>query len=455
MRTVWTLTALAALLVIATSVSAQSNQFLSLQGYPQHGYIEIPADTVLDAPQMTVEAWVSVHDAFGGSNCSSIAGNGYTNGWWLGVCGTTMRSYFNGSASQKSGGTIPANTWVHIAAVTDGTTRKHYINGELVFSSAETAPRSTSTRPVRIGSDPDWDYMTAGGIDDLRIWSVARTQDQIRQTMFARYTPSLNPALFPSLEAWYTFEGDARDSWHSHHGTPVGNGYGVAQGTVFPNQSLTLQGFPQHGYISIPADTVLDTPQMTVEAWVSVRDAHNTSGCSSIAGNGYTTGWWLGICGTTMRSYFNGTQSLRDGGTIPATPNTWVHIAAVTDGTTRRHYINGVLVSQGAETAPRSTSTREVRIGSDPDYGFTPAGAIDDLRIWSVARTQQQIRDTMFVRFNPNVPTTWFPSLEAWYAFEGDATDSWHSHHGTINGVGLGFAQGTVFTVPRHRGVGH
>jgi hypothetical protein len=233
MRIVRTLAALTALLAIAAVASAQSNHFLNLQGYPQHGYIEVPADTVLDAPQMTVEAWVSVHDAHGVNGCSSIAGDGYTTGWWLGLCGTTMRSYFNGTASQKSGGTIPADTWVHIAAVTDGTTRKHYINGELVLSTADATPRSASARPVRIASDPDWDYTPAGGIDDLRIWSVARTQDQIRQTMFVHYSPSLNPALFPSLEAWYSFEGDATDSWHTHHGTLTGVGLGFAQGTVF------------------------------------------------------------------------------------------------------------------------------------------------------------------------------------------------------------------------------
>ncbi|HEY2323271.1 MAG TPA: hypothetical protein VGJ82_10470, partial [Thermoanaerobaculia bacterium] len=74
-----------AVLVFSLSVAAQSNQFLGLQGYPQHGYVEIPADTVLDSPQMTVEAWVSIHDAHGVNGCSSIAGNGYTDGWWLGV----------------------------------------------------------------------------------------------------------------------------------------------------------------------------------------------------------------------------------------------------------------------------------------------------------------------------------------------------------------------------------
>ena len=212
-------------------------------------------------------------------------------------------------------------------------------------------------------------------------------------------------------------------------------------------QYLRLQGFPQHGYIEIPHDVLLDTPAMTVEAWVSVRDAHSSTACSSIAGKGYITGWWLGLCGTTMRSYFNGTASLRDGGVIPATPTTvWIHIAAVTDGTTRKHYINGNLVSQGAE-APRSVSTLPLRIGSDPNYDFMPEGGIDDLRIWKVARTQEQIRQTMFAPYilEANDVSGMFQGLEAWYRFEGDAMDSWRTHHGTIIGTGGGFAAAPAY----------
>jgi hypothetical protein len=233
MRIVWTLTAL---LVISSSLSAQSNQYLRLQGFPQHGYIEIPADVLLDTPQMTVEAWVSVRDAHSGA-CSSIAGNGYTTGWWLGLCGTLMRSYFNGTNSVKSGGTIAdtPNVWVHIAAVTDGTTRKHYINGALVFESTETAPRSTSTRAMRIGSDPDWDFMAEGTIDDLRIWKVARTADQIRQTMFTVFAPEWLDVSghFQGLEAWYRFEGNATESWRAHHGTMFGTGITFQTGAAF------------------------------------------------------------------------------------------------------------------------------------------------------------------------------------------------------------------------------
>jgi Concanavalin A-like lectin/glucanases superfamily len=238
MRIVWIVTAL---LVISTSAFAQpSGQYLRMQGYPQHGYIEIPNDALLDTRAMTVEAWVSVRDAHA-PGCSSIAGMGFIAGWWLGLCGTTMRSYFNGSPHFIDGGVIPAvptTVWIHIAAVTDGVTHKHYINGNLVSQGPE-APRSVATLPLRIGSDPNFDFMAEGGIDDLRIWKVARTQEQIRQTMSTGFILEANDVTgeFQGLEAWYRFEGNAFDSWRTHHGTIVGTGISFAPAPPFRRHS--------------------------------------------------------------------------------------------------------------------------------------------------------------------------------------------------------------------------
>ena len=96
-------------------------------------------------------------------------------------------------------------------------------------------------------------------------------------------------------------------------------------------QYLRLQGYPQHGYIEIPHDVLLDTPAMTVEAWVSVRDAHAQTACSSIVGKGYLTGWWVGICGTSMRSYFEGVSSVRTGGVIPDLPGWFYRPTLIAD----------------------------------------------------------------------------------------------------------------------------
>ena len=148
MRITWTLTAL---LVISSSVSAQpSNQFLRLKGFPQHGYIEIPADVLLDTPAMTVEAWVSVRDPRSGA-CSSIAGNGYTTGWWLGLCATTMRSYFNGTTSVKSGGVMPDTPKRASGAPHSGLEHCNSISILLGFTSncAATRPPALPVPPCR------------------------------------------------------------------------------------------------------------------------------------------------------------------------------------------------------------------------------------------------------------------------------------------------------------------
>ena len=76
-----------------------------------------------------------------------------------------------------------------------------------------------------------------------------------------------------------------------------------------------------HGYVEVPHNGAFNfTTGFTLETWVSGTD---TGACSSIAGKGYTTAWWIGVCGTTLRSYIKGTSSLFDGGTIPL--NEFVH----------------------------------------------------------------------------------------------------------------------------------
>ena len=78
-------------------------------------------------------------------------------------------------------------------------------------------------------------------------------------------------------------------------------------------------------------------------------------------------------------------------GTIPLSELT--HIAVTYDGTTRRHYINGELVALARPRPARSTTTSEgLRIGSDVSYDFTPNFSFSEVRLWNVARTQDQIR---------------------------------------------------------------
>ena len=85
-------------------------------------------------------------------------------------------------------------------------------------------------------------------------------------------------------------------------------------------------------------------------------------------------------------------------GTTTVTTNTWHHAAATYDGTTWRLYLDGVLDRSLVVGAfnPEATSLQHAAIGSaltstGVAAGFF-AGTIDEVRIWSVARTGAQIR---------------------------------------------------------------
>jgi hypothetical protein len=193
---------------------------------------------------------------------------------------------------------------------------------------------------------------------------------------------------------------------------------------------FVMSGAPQHGFIGIPHSAALNpTNRFTFEAWVAVTDP---GGCSSIAGKSFTQAWWVGICGTTLRSYLKGTPSLKDGGVIP--PGTWTHIAVVFNGTRRIHYVNGEQVLNVPETGPLTTSSSEMRIGSDFNFAKTPAGAIDEVRLWSIARSQAQIRQSI----NKTISAPQAGLVGVW-ALDGSGNDVVGTHDGTQQGVGVGF----------------
>jgi hypothetical protein len=180
------------------------------------------------------------------------------------------------------------------------------------------------------------------------------------------------------------------------------------------------------GYVEIPHSSAFDFGTgFTFEAWVSGTDP---GGCSGIAGKGYTTSWWIGVCGTTLRSYIKGTSSLFDGGTVPA--GEFVHIAVTYDGAVRKHYLDGELVASRVESGPMTTNANPVRLNSDANYNPEYASTLDEVRIWNVARTQAQIREA--INHTINAPET---GLVAVYHLDGNANDAVAGHNGTTNGT--------------------
>jgi len=206
---------LGSLLIVAAMPAAAQPYGAYLVRSSGHGYVEVPASSAFDfTTGFTFEAWVTGSDPGG---CTSIAGKNYQQAWWIGVCGTNFRSYIKGTASLFDGGTVQPNEFQHIAVTYDGAVRKHYVDGELVASKAETGPMTTSTSPMRFNSDAAFGFSYANALDEVRIWNVARTQDQIRDGINKTIdTPQ------PGLVAVYHLDGNAADAIAGRNGTTAG-----------------------------------------------------------------------------------------------------------------------------------------------------------------------------------------------------------------------------------------
>ncbi|MEW6161351.1 MAG: LamG-like jellyroll fold domain-containing protein, partial [Verrucomicrobiota bacterium] len=134
---------------------------------------------------------------------------------------------------------LKTNTWFHFAAVLGSGGMKMYVNGILLAERDYTGSFAQLGSPNMnyLGRSPHpWDVDFRGQMDDLRIWSVARTSEQIREGMFTAFTGSE-----PGLAAHWTFDDDtARDrSTNGIHGRLMGNARCVIASAITPE--LTIQ----------------------------------------------------------------------------------------------------------------------------------------------------------------------------------------------------------------------
>ncbi len=98
------------------------------------------------------------------------------------------------------------------------------------------------------------------------------------------------------------------------------------------------------------------------------------------------------------------------GGVIAA--NTFVHVAATFDGTTSRLFVDGVEVASG-NTPPSAVNGTGLGIGFNTgDNGFN--GTIDEVRVWSVVRTQAEIAAAKDAPLNGDEA-----GLEGYWNFDG------------------------------------
>jgi hypothetical protein len=306
-----------------------------------------------------------------------------------------------------------------------------------------------------------------GVIDEARIWNRARTQTAIADSMFleAEGAPGL-------LGRWGLNEGSGTTAANSVAGGTAGTLTGAPSwmpGSPFEIHNALRLG-ASNAYVTFGDAAALDLAQFTLETWFR-RDGAGTAastgsggvtalplitkGAAEIDGDNRDMNYFLGIRGSdnVLVADFeegpggSGPQGLNHpvAGITPIVTGTWYHAAVTYDGTTWKLYLNGnpeteLLVGQPVQAASiqhAGLGTTLNSIGTASGY-FN--GTLDEVRIWNVVRTGEEIAATVNQRISSaasNLVARW--GLDEWKGSTVSGTAG-TSVHGTATGNGWSWA---------------
>ncbi|MFZ4621461.1 MAG: LamG-like jellyroll fold domain-containing protein, partial [Bacteroidota bacterium] len=171
------------------SVAGGPGNALSFSEETYSDYVDIPYSSALSTNVTTMEAWVKQTASYGSGAIISNGPNNYTGiniypsyygGWAASVGNNSLYSEAISFTARQQ------NVWTHLAATFQNDTLKLYVNGVLAASTVYPLVVNPSY-PVRLGNysgtQSPWYSGFHGEIDEVRIWNVVRTPDQIVRDM--------------------------------------------------------------------------------------------------------------------------------------------------------------------------------------------------------------------------------------------------------------------------------
>jgi hypothetical protein len=187
-------------------------------------------------------------------------------------------------------------------------------------------------------------------------------------------------------------------------------------------------------YVLIPHQaSMIGFSNITIEGWVKIGGTTTPNTILNKGGSSFD--YQLGINSGTTNPFFRAQSSITIASTMTITPNVWTHLAVTYDGTTVRFYKDAALGFSAPVSAPFGSSSNEMRIGrggNDPG-----SGNLEELRLWSVARTQPQIDSNKCRKWRNNLTSQ--TGLKAIWHFDSTYTDSVSGYNGTPTSGNVGF----------------
>ena len=442
------------------------NHVLHLDG--DGDYVSLPS-TIIEGTEFTIEGWAYTNGIGGGLDGQHTiftqrdysTGTG-TSAIILNAVSPTVGDMIRFNIRSTNGPNniveYPASDyeeWHHYAGVVSTDSVFLYFDGELVdiVENTQSGIFHQSIELIEIGRHYHSSSYLAGFfngfIDDLRIWGGALNRPDILDAKngFIQYID------LPLLAHWdFESEGMIDVTQNGHDGMPMDDAHIIEMelNNIEFGYSLYLDGLDD--YVSIP-NPLIYTTEFTIEIWAAMlgtggglehqntlfaqRDYATETGAAFIILNAKNP-----TAGDMIRFNIRSTQGPNDIVEYPARDYAeWHHYAGVVGLDSLYLYLDGVLVSADVnrQTGDFDYSIDQVEIGRHFHSVLYEAGYfygyIDEMKLWSIPRSAEQIQNDMFETLTGDEP-----DLAAYYNFDNQVAEdlsAWGNHGDLVNGADI------------------
>lgn len=395
----------------ASRLNGSSNQ---KNGYFNCGYHE----SLNVSEAITCEAWVVKLDDENGvifhHHEGEDPGFGYWMWWFKGKIRVQLQSAPKQSIVDTKEVVLRDRLFHHVAFTWSKSQKTNiYIDGELQETKVNwdnplESPLGIPKTPVFIGRGCGREYSFpdfSGIIAEVRLWRTVRTQDQIRETMYRRLIGDYSK---DGLIGYWQFEEDRASKTYVYNLAAPDGGSKVPSIPLFtppskiqPQFGLELNG--QTDYINCGSFEIKTA--ITFEAWVRVEQNQRQQESliadqgGTFEGKGFSLWWWEGFIYVELKGD-NGELSFSSRQVMPDdNDHDWHHIAFTWSSAIPNPciYIDGNrFQDQTSFAGPIGLSSLNFCLGRTKALTFYYFnGSIAEVRLWSVARSEEQIKAAM------------------------------------------------------------
>jgi hypothetical protein len=355
--------------------------------------------------------WNNVSGAFGGWN---IANSSAGVQWMMGTGASTTTIFSTGTS-------FVAGQWTHVTCKQTSGNRQIYVNGvKSGTPSAVAWIQPPAANPTLVGNSFTSGQVWNGDLDDVRIYNVALTDDQISSlgvgnepflVTIRTKTHTTDCQVAARLISWYKLDEASSSAGLTANDSGIANAPATDTGgttnyaTLAPTTAPVnfanpyARNFPGGTYLVTATPTTAHslTSGFAVSAWVRTAGSMANQPIIAHQNTALTEGWGLKTDGsgqfyTSICSAGSAHGLWNAGQTCPV--GVWTHVCMNMSGSTRANWVNGKKGGTqlgGAAGASTDLATVIGREYSD-SATYTFNGDLDDIRIYAPGLTDDQVR---------------------------------------------------------------